>query len=91
MKTKTQPLLEVWEWQAVAACRGMESSMFFPPSGERGRARRKREEAARAVCRTCPVIGACRRFATASNQRYGVWGGLSETERRTQEPEPHSS
>ncbi|MCG8965241.1 WhiB family transcriptional regulator [Streptomyces sp. CL12-4] len=84
MKTLTKPpLLEVWEWQADAACRGMDSSVFFSPAGERGNARRRREEAARAVCRRCPVSDPCRRFAMTSAQHYGVWGGQTETERRS--------
>ncbi|MEU6093817.1 WhiB family transcriptional regulator [Streptomyces sp. NPDC047079] len=88
MKTRTQPSLEVWEWQAVAACRGRDSSVFFPPSGERGRARRQREEAARAVCRACPVITHCRLFAAASNQRYGVWEGSAKPNAGRRGPRP---
>ncbi|MFF7366554.1 WhiB family transcriptional regulator [Streptomyces tricolor] len=83
MKSRAKPLLRVWEWQADAACRGMDSSVFFSPVGERGRARRRREEAARAICRGCPVSGPCGRFALASQQYYGVWGGYTETERRS--------
>ncbi|MCG8965851.1 WhiB family transcriptional regulator [Streptomyces sp. CL12-4] len=83
MKTRTKPLLRVWEWQADAACRGMDSAVFFPPAGERGTARRRREDAARAICRDCPVSGPCGRFALGSQQHYGVWGGHTETERRS--------
>jgi WhiB family redox-sensing transcriptional regulator len=82
MKIRTKPLLQEWEWQADAACRGMDSSIFFPPTGERGRARRQREEAARVICHSCPVSGPCGRFAQKSNQHYGIWGGRTETERR---------
>ncbi|MFG2884589.1 WhiB family transcriptional regulator [Streptomyces sp. NPDC048297] len=86
MKTRIKPVLDVWAWQADAACRGMDSSLFFSPTGERGRARRRREDAARAVCQKCPVASACALFAEASRQPYGVWGGYTETERnrRTQ-------
>lgn len=82
MKTRTKPLLEMWKWQADAACRGMDSSVFFSPNGERGLARRRREEAARAICRTCPVSSPCALFAKASREPYGVWGGHTEAERR---------
>ncbi|MGW2180468.1 WhiB family transcriptional regulator [Streptomyces sp. NPDC001732] len=82
MKTRTKPLLQVWEWQAEATCRGMDSSVFFSPPGERGRARRRREDEARAICESCPVSDPCGRFALASRQRYGVWGGSTEAERR---------
>ncbi|WP_412080384.1 WhiB family transcriptional regulator [Streptomyces sp. SCL15-6] len=83
MKARTKPLLRVWEWQADAACRGMDSAVFFPPAGEPTMARRRREDAARAICRSCPVSGPCGRFALASQQHYGVWGGYTETERRS--------
>ncbi|MBD0418195.1 WhiB family transcriptional regulator [Streptomyces sp. TRM S81-3] len=82
MKTRTRPLLGDWEWQAEAACRGMDSSVFFSPAGERGPARRRREETAREICRSCPVSDPCARFAQASQQYYGTWGGYTETERR---------
>ncbi|MFH8706728.1 WhiB family transcriptional regulator [Streptomyces rubrogriseus] len=84
MKTRTQPLLRVWDWQADAACRGMDSEVFFPPTGERGRARRQREDTALAVCRGCAVSGPCGSFAITSYQHYGVWGGYTETERRSE-------
>ncbi|WP_308032818.1 WhiB family transcriptional regulator [Streptomyces solaniscabiei] len=58
-------------------------AVFFPPAGERGMARRRREDAARAICRSCPVSGPCGRFALASQQYYGMWGGYTETERRS--------
>ncbi|MER6538883.1 WhiB family transcriptional regulator [Streptomyces sp900105755] len=83
MNTHTKPLLRVWAWQKDAACRDMDSSVFFPPENERGRARQRREEAARAICRACPVSGPCGQFARASQQEYGVWGGFTENERRS--------
>jgi WhiB family redox-sensing transcriptional regulator len=83
MTTHLKPLLRMWEWQAEAACRGMDSSVFFSPPGEKGDARRRREEIAQAICRCCPVRVPCDSFAAASEQRYGVWGGRTEAERRT--------
>ncbi|GGT58607.1 hypothetical protein GCM10010207_67910 [Streptomyces atratus] len=82
-KPQTKPLLRVWEWQAGAACRGMDSSVFFSPTGERGHTRRRREEAARAICRRCPVSDPCGLFAMTSDQNFGVWGGRTEAERRS--------
>ncbi|WP_316742235.1 WhiB family transcriptional regulator [Streptomyces sp. MK7] len=73
----------MWKWQADAACRGMDSSVFFSPHGERGLARRRREESARAICRTCPVSSPCALFAEASREPYGVWGGCTEAERHS--------
>jgi WhiB family transcriptional regulator, redox-sensing transcriptional regulator len=75
------PVAETWEWQMEAACRGMDSALFFHPEKERGSARAAREEGAKQVCRRCPVIEPCRRHALAAQEPYGVWGGLSESER----------
>ena len=60
-----QPIEEVWEWQYKGACRDKEPEMFFHPDGERGPRRRNRENAAKAVCASCPVIQACRDHALA--------------------------
>jgi WhiB family transcriptional regulator, redox-sensing transcriptional regulator len=59
----------------------MDSSVFFHPDGERGAVRADREARAKQVCRTCPVIQQCRHHALSVREPYGVWGGLSETER----------
>lgn len=79
------PVLDVWEWQFAGACREAEPSIFFHPDGERGSARRRRAEAAKAVCAMCPVISACREHALRAREPYGVWGGLSEEERQRPE------
>ncbi|MFC8448189.1 WhiB family transcriptional regulator [Kitasatospora sp. NPDC057223] len=75
------PTLETWAWQSVAACRGMDSSVFFAPPDERSEAKHSREAAARRVCARCPVREACADFALRSHETYGVWGGLTEKER----------
>ena len=71
---------EHWNWQLSARCRGMDLSIFFP-SIDRGPALAHQESQAKAVCRGCPVIAECRRHAPAVGERYGVWGGLTTTER----------
>lgn len=75
------PIADMWDWQLYGACRSVDSSLFFHPEGERGPARAAREEAAKAVCQRCPVIGQCLRHALKTREPYGVWGGLSEAER----------
>jgi WhiB family redox-sensing transcriptional regulator len=75
------PVIEIWEWQLQGACRGMDSAFFFHPEGERGPAKVTREARAKAVCRSCPVLEQCRRHALSVQEPYGVWGGLSESER----------
>ncbi|MBH0121909.1 WhiB family transcriptional regulator [Rhodococcus sp. HM1] len=80
--TLPRPHTDVWDWQRDAACRGFESSAFFHPDGERGHAREQRELRAKLVCAGCPVLEMCREHALSVGEPYGVWGGLSETERR---------
>lgn len=51
--------------------------MFFP-----GRGDNKSVDAAKAVCATCPVTQQCLEYAERTSQRSGIWGGMSERERR---------
>jgi WhiB family redox-sensing transcriptional regulator len=76
-----KPVASNWEWQYEGACRSLPTEMFFHPDGERGPRRKARENAAKAVCATCPVIAACRAHALAAQEPYGIWGGLTEEER----------
>jgi WhiB family transcriptional regulator, redox-sensing transcriptional regulator len=62
-------------WQEKALCAQANPEAFFPDKG--GSA-----AAAKRVCRACPVAAECLEFALAGNERFGVWGGLSERERR---------
>ncbi|MGV0834084.1 WhiB family transcriptional regulator [Mycolicibacterium thermoresistibile] len=75
-----EPNADVWDWQMEGACRGVDSSMFFHPEGERGRARAERERRAKEWCRRCPVMTQCRAHALAAGETYGIWGGLGEAE-----------
>ena len=70
-----------WSWREQARCRDLDSALFFSPDGERGPRRRRRERAAKAVCARCPVRDECAAFALANHEPYGIWGGLTETER----------
>jgi WhiB family transcriptional regulator, redox-sensing transcriptional regulator len=67
-------------WRKLAACQSAELELFFPaiPADLTG------EQAARAkaVCGACPVRRECLQFALATRQSYGVWGGMTERERR---------
>lgn len=82
MRTRLLPLLSDWEWQDRAACRGMNSAVFFPPQGERGHRRCQREEQARRICERCEVIEACTTMALHNQEPYGVWGGMTAGERQ---------
>jgi WhiB family transcriptional regulator, redox-sensing transcriptional regulator len=70
------------EWQDHAACRGEDATFFFGPDKERPRDRARREAVAKNICAACPVRAACLRHAMSVPEMYGVWGGLSEDERR---------
>ncbi len=76
-----RPIADDWQWQEQAACRTLPTEMFFFPDGERGPRRKSRENAAKAVCASCPVIQACRKQALELHEPYGIWGGLSEDDR----------
>ncbi|ADP84151.1 WhiB family transcriptional regulator [Pseudofrankia inefficax] len=75
------PGAEKWEWQLHGACRGESTELFFHPEGERGPARAAREAAAKAICARCSVIKECGEHALSAREPYGVWGGMSESER----------
>jgi WhiB family redox-sensing transcriptional regulator len=70
-------------WHIKAACRGPESALFFPPSlPERREDREAREARAKQICFECHVRQECLDFAVRVREPHGIWGGLTETERR---------
>lgn len=70
-------------WQVKAACRGPDSRLFFPPSRpERRDERAVREDRAKAICFDCSVREDCRELALRIREPHGIWGGLTEAERR---------
>lgn len=75
------PNSDFWDWQLHAACRGVDSSVFFHPDGERGSAKAVRERSAKVLCASCPVLIECREHALRVREPFGVWGGLTESER----------
>ena len=83
MSDQPGPVAALWEWQYKGLCRTTNPDTFFHPEGERGPARASREARAKQICRRCPVLDQCRRHALAVHEPYGVWGGLSESERDT--------
>ena len=62
-------------WQARANCMGVDPDLFFP---ERGSSTREAKE----VCRGCVVRVECLEFAISNGEKFGIWGGMSERERR---------
>ena len=69
------------DWRHRAACLNEDPELFFP-IGSSGPAMAQVERA-KAVCATCDVQDTCLKWALENNQDAGVWGGLSEDERRT--------
>ena len=67
-------------WRDHALCRDTDPELFFP-IGNTGPALLQIEEA-KAVCMRCDVRDACLQWALDTGQDAGVWGGLSEDERR---------
>ena len=63
------------DWQTRANCMGVDPDLFFP---ERGASTREAKE----VCRGCGVREDCLEYALANGEKFGIWGGLSERERR---------
>lgn len=73
--------VEALDWQEDAACRSYENIMFFGEEGEAELDRQIRENRAKSVCQRCPVNEQCLEFAMETNQKYGIWGGLTDKER----------
>ena len=70
-------------WHLKAACRGPESTLFFPPSvPERREERDAREAKAKRICAQCVVRDDCLEFALRVREPHGIWGGLTEADRR---------
>lgn len=62
-------------WMQHGACRELDSDIFFPQRGEP-------TAPAKAICATCPVRTECLNFALDNFEKCGIWGGMSERERR---------
>ena len=70
-------------WQQRAACRGPNHDIFFPPSQmERRSEKRLRERRAKEICMSCQLLADCRTYALQIREQHGIWGGLTEGERR---------
>jgi WhiB family redox-sensing transcriptional regulator len=75
-------------WQQQALCGGGYGGVFFPSEDERLPARHHREQVAKAICAACPVHQQCAIYALVNRELHGVWGGLSEADRRRQLTHP---
>jgi WhiB family redox-sensing transcriptional regulator len=66
---------EEQDWQERALCAQTDPEAFFP---EKGGSTRE----AKRICSGCEVRAECLEYALAHDERFGIWGGLSERERR---------
>ena len=62
-------------WQADALCAQTDPESFFPEKGGSTRDAKK-------ICTSCEVRSECLEYALSNDERFGIWGGLSERERR---------
>ena len=69
------PITEERPWVVFSACRDKDEALFFPetPGAERQ---------ALAICATCPVSIECLEYALEADIRFGIWGGMTEKQRR---------
>jgi WhiB family redox-sensing transcriptional regulator len=75
-RTPALPVPALAGWRYRAACRGADLRVFFPGRGEPA-------EPARQICARCPVRQPCLDYAISHGIVHGIWGGLSERDRRT--------
>lgn len=69
MKTMNLP------WRQLARCRGADPEIFYAVTDEEA-------EEAKEICSLCPVRETCLEYALVHREKHGVWGGLTERERR---------
>jgi WhiB family redox-sensing transcriptional regulator len=79
-KLASQMLTRDYDWRDDATCRTVDPELFFP-SGRGGQVTAM-EQQAKKVCAVCPVREECLDAALEAGDYTGVWGGLSEAERR---------
>lgn len=68
---ETDPLA----WSRFARCDSADPDLFFPPDGADNRL-------AKSICTSCPVRRQCLDYALETKQKYGIWGGMTEAQRR---------
>jgi WhiB family redox-sensing transcriptional regulator len=66
---------EELDWQERALCAEVDGDLFFPEKGGSTAVSKR-------VCAACPVRSECLDYALQNEERFGIWGGLSERERR---------
>lgn len=73
----TRTIIDPLVWRDNAACKDKDPDIFYPESENSPYV-----QIAKAVCSVCPAQGNCLRYALQNNEHIGIWGGLTERERR---------
>mgnify|MGYP001250654885 FL=1 len=63
------------DWSNRAMCKNLETEVFFPSRGEA-------VTPIKIICKSCPVVKPCLEYAMKSGEKFGIWGGTSERDRR---------
>ncbi len=69
------PITEERPWVVFSACRDKDADLFFPEN-------KTNERTALSICAACPVQVDCLEYAFEADIRFGVWGGMTEKQRR---------
>ena len=69
------PGLVTMSWREWARCKGVDPDIFYPPEEDEALA-------AKEICAGCPVQEVCLDYALSQREKLGVWGGMTERERR---------
>jgi WhiB family redox-sensing transcriptional regulator len=72
---RAEPDDDALAWQADSLCAQTDPEAFFPEKGGSTRDAKK-------ICSSCEVTAQCLEYALQNDERFGIWGGLSERERR---------
>ena len=75
VRKAAQPEDDALAWQGDALCAQTDPEAFFPEKGGSTREAKK-------ICTSCEVKAQCLEYALQNDERFGIWGGLSERERR---------
>ena len=67
--------IDIKDWSDEAICKDLDTQVFFPKRGEA-------TAPIKVICSVCPVVKPCLEYAMKSGEKFGVWGGTSERERR---------
>jgi Transcription factor WhiB len=91
-RTFEPPDIDSTEWRNQAACDWTFADMFYlSKRAENGPTRTRQINAAKHICHSCPVEGACLEWALTTGEPDGIWGGLTPRERHKLRRKGHAA